>query len=58
VWAGRLAGRLHAVVEYRKPIDLGERVELAVDGDSVWLVVDGDTRSAARLDPEGARQPE
>ena len=46
------------MLEYRKPIDLGERVELAVDGDHLWLVVDGDVRSAARLDPDGAREPE
>ncbi len=58
VFAGRLGGRLHAVLEYRKPIDLGERVEIAVDGGSLWLVVDGEVRSAARLDPEGARDPE
>lgn len=57
-FAGRLGGRLRAVLEYRKPIDLGERVELAVDGDFLWLVVDGDVRSAARLDPERARDPE
>jgi acyl-ACP thioesterase len=58
VFAGRLDGRLRAVLEYRKPVDLGERVELAVDGDHLWLVVDGDVRSAAWLDPDGARDPE
>lgn len=58
VYAGRLGGRLRAVLEYRRPIDLGERVELAVDGDHVWLVVGDDVRSAAWLDPEGARDPE
>ena len=58
VFAGRLGGRLRAVLEYRKPVDLGERVELAVDGDHLWLVVDGDVRSAAWLDPDGARDPE
>jgi acyl-ACP thioesterase len=57
-FAGRLGGKLHAVLEYRKPIDLGERVELAVDGNLLWLVVGGDVRSAARLDPEGAREAE
>ena len=57
-FAGRLGGRLRAVLEYRKPIDLGERVELAVDGDHLWLVVDGEVRSAAWLDPDGARDPE
>jgi acyl-ACP thioesterase len=49
VWAGRLGGRLRAVLEYRRPIDLGERVELAVDGDHLWLVVGGDVRAAAAL---------
>ena len=58
VFAGRLGGRLHAVLEYRKPIDLGERVELACDGDHLWLVVAGEVRSASRLDPDGARDPE
>jgi acyl-ACP thioesterase len=58
VFAGRLGGRVHAVLEYRKPIDLGERVELAVDGDLLWLVVGGEVRSAARLDPERATDPE
>ena len=58
VWAGRLGGRLHAVMEYRKPIDRGERVRLAHEGDLLWLLVDGDVRSAARLDPDGARKPE
>jgi acyl-ACP thioesterase len=47
VWAGRLGGTLRAVLEYRKPIDLGERVELAHDGDRLWLVVGGEVRAAA-----------
>jgi acyl-ACP thioesterase len=58
VFAGQLGGRLHAVLEYRRPIDLGERVEVAVDGGHLWLLVHGEVRSAARLDPEGARDPE
>jgi acyl-ACP thioesterase len=49
LWAGRLGGPLHAVMEYRKPIDLGERVELAHDGEHLWLVVDGEVRAAAIL---------
>jgi acyl-ACP thioesterase len=57
-WAGRLGGRLHAILEYRKPIDLGEQVEVVVDGEDARLVVAGEVRSAARLDPEGARDPE
>lgn len=58
VFAGRLGGRLHALLEYRRPIDLGERVELAVDGGSLWLVVGGEVRAAARLDPQSARDRE
>jgi acyl-ACP thioesterase len=58
LWAGRLAGRLRAVLEYRKPIDLGEQVRLAHDGDTAWLLVDGEVRSAARLDPDGAGHAE
>jgi acyl-ACP thioesterase len=54
VWAGRLDGTLHAVLEYRKPIDLGEEVEVVTSGDTSWLVAGGEVRSAARLDPEGA----
>jgi len=49
VWEGRLGGQLRAILEYRKPIDLGERVELAHDGDHLWLVVDGEVRAAAGL---------
>jgi len=58
LWAGRLGGRLKAVLEYRRPIDFGERVQLAHAGDLLWLVVAGEVRSAARLDPDGAGEPE
>jgi len=58
LWAGRLGGRLHAVLEYRRPIDLGERVEIAHDDRHLWLVVGGEVRSAARLDPDGAADAE
>jgi hypothetical protein len=57
-WSGRLDGRLHAVLEYRRPVDLDEVVELQTDGELLWLTVAGEVRSAARLDPEGARDPE
>jgi acyl-ACP thioesterase len=56
--AGRLDGRLHAELEYRRPLDVGEEAAIAASGDGVWLLADGDVRSAARLDPEGAREPE
>jgi acyl-ACP thioesterase len=49
LWAGRLGGRLQAVLEYRKPIDLGERVQIAHDGDAGWLVVGDEVRAAAIL---------
>lgn len=58
VWAGRLGGRVRAVLEYRRPIDLGEPVRIAHDGDLLWLVVGDEVRSAARLDPEGAAEAE
>ncbi len=49
VWAGRLGGKLRVELEYRRPIDLGERVEIATDGDGAWLVVGDDVRAAAIL---------
>jgi acyl-ACP thioesterase len=58
LWAGRLAGSLHAMLEYRRPIDLGETVRVAHDGNLLWLLVGDEVRSAAWLDPEGAREPE
>ena len=57
-WRGGLDGRLHAILEYRQPIDLGETVELAQRDDIAWLVVGTEVRSAARLDPEGAAEAE
>jgi len=50
-WAGRLDAPVAAVLEYRRPIDLGEPVELACTGDSLWLTVAGETRAAAKLLP-------
>lgn len=58
VAAGRLGGRLHAELEYRQPLDVGDAAAIAAAGDGVWLLAGGDVRSAARLDPEGAREPE
>lgn len=48
-WHGRLDGTVAAVLEYRQPIDLDDPVELAVDGDRLWLTVAGETRAAANL---------
>jgi acyl-ACP thioesterase len=41
-----------AALEYRQPVDLGERVELVHTrkGRDVWLVVDGTVRAAAAVD--------
>jgi acyl-ACP thioesterase len=48
--------RLRAALEYRQPIDLGERVQLvhANGGRGVWLVVDGTVRAAAIVDQHGS----
>jgi len=46
-FAGELAGRLRAALEYRSPIDAGEQVELVRRGASLWLVVGGYVRAAA-----------
>jgi acyl-ACP thioesterase len=48
-WSGCLNGLLRAVLEYRRPIDLGEPVELAHDAGALWLVVGGEVRAAAIL---------
>ncbi|HEY0415250.1 MAG TPA: acyl-ACP thioesterase domain-containing protein [Gaiellaceae bacterium] len=57
-WPSSLGGAVRVVLEYRRPIDLGDEVTLVEAGTSLWLVVDGDVRSAARLDPEGAGETE
>jgi len=57
-WAARLDSRPRATLEYRQPVDLGEPIELVEEGNAVWLVADGEVRSAARLDPDGARESE
>jgi acyl-ACP thioesterase len=57
-WSARLGGRPRAVLEYRHPIDLDDPVELVEEEDAIWLVAAGEVRSAARLDPDGAREAE
>jgi acyl-ACP thioesterase len=57
-WPGRLAGFVRATLEYRQPIDLGEAVQLVEGRDMLWLVVGDEIRSALRLDPHSAREPE
>jgi acyl-ACP thioesterase len=49
-WPNRIGGGLRATLEYRKPIDLDDPVELAVNGRALWLVVDGDVRAAASIE--------
>ena len=48
-WHARIDTRVAAVLEYRRPIDLGEPVELAVDHDHLWLTVAGEVRAVANL---------
>jgi len=48
-FAGELDGCVRAELEYRRPIDGGDVVELARDGESLWLAVGGDVRAAARV---------
>ena len=48
-WHSRIDTRVAAVLEYRRPIDLGEPVELAVDHDHLWLTVAGEARAVANL---------
>jgi len=49
-WGARLDGRLRVALEYRKPIDVGERVLLARDGHWAWLLVGDEVRAAAILE--------
>jgi acyl-ACP thioesterase len=48
-WHARIGTPVAAVLEYRRPIDLGEPVELAVGDDHLWLTVAGETRAVANL---------
>jgi acyl-ACP thioesterase len=54
----RLREPLHAELEYRQPIDLGEAVDLvsADGGGALWLVVDGAVRAAAAVAQRGSIQ--
>lgn len=42
--------RFYSVLEYRQPLDLGDDVRLLADDGTVWLVVDGEARAAARYE--------
>jgi acyl-ACP thioesterase len=48
-WAGRLRGPVRAVLEYRRPIDLGEPVELLEGRETLWLMVGEEVRAAAAV---------
>jgi acyl-ACP thioesterase len=53
LYADVVSSTYRAVVEYRKPIQLGESVAIhsaVVDGNvRLWFVVDGDVRAAGLL---------
>jgi acyl-ACP thioesterase len=44
-----LAAPHRAVLEYRRPLDLGDAVKLRQSDDALWYVVGGDVRAAASL---------
>jgi acyl-ACP thioesterase len=46
-WGERMR---RAVVEYRRPIDLSDDVQIVADADGLWLIVEGEVRSAARVE--------
>jgi acyl-ACP thioesterase len=48
-WAGRLGGPVRAALEYRRPIDLGEPVELLEGRETLWLMVGDEIRAAAAV---------
>ena len=58
VFAGRLGGRLRRACSSTASRSTSASGSGRVDGDYLWLVVEGDVRSAAWLDPDGARDPE
>ncbi len=48
--ASRLRSAHRATLEYRQPLDLGDRLELRLAGSGLWFTVDGIVRAAAILD--------
>jgi acyl-ACP thioesterase len=50
-WPDRLRGPVRAALEYRRPIDLGEPVELLEAREALWLLVGGEIRAAAAVYP-------
>jgi acyl-ACP thioesterase len=49
LFAARLGEPHRAVLEYRRPLDLGDRVELRHDGGQLWFVVGADARAALAI---------
>jgi acyl-ACP thioesterase len=47
-----------AVLEYRRPVDLGDAVELQRSGEALWFVVGGDLRAAAALTAVRGYEPD
>ena len=47
--ADRLRAPHRATLEYRRPVDLGDLVELRRHGDGLWFTVAGSVRAAAIL---------
>jgi acyl-ACP thioesterase len=50
-FADRLAAPIRAALEYRRPIDLGEPVELIERRENLWLTVRDEIRAAAAIYP-------
>jgi acyl-ACP thioesterase len=48
-FAAKLRGAHRATLEYRRPLDLGDRLELRQAGDGLWFTVGGAVRAAAIL---------
>lgn len=49
LFASHLREPHHAVLEYRRPLDLGDALELRRAADGLWFMVDGAQRAAAIL---------
>jgi acyl-ACP thioesterase len=48
-WADRLHGSVRGALEYRRPVDVDEAVELIEGRETLWLVVGGEIRAAAAV---------
>jgi len=50
LYGTRLARPHRSVIEYRRPLDLGDPLELRRTGDALWFLVGDEVRAAAILD--------